>query len=116
MSGSCPVRPCMPTPDEGADGMTALTATDIAANLQQAEREAGDLGTALARLTGELDQAAQAKDFARAAELKRQADELRPRAMLAHGQAQALRQTLEGLQEHARQEHAAQFEKERQER
>ena len=96
--------------------MAALTTADLKAQLEQAQREAGDLGTELARLTGELDQAAEAKDFARAAELKRQADELRPRAMLAQSQAQAIRQTLDGLQEHDRQERAVQIEEERQER
>lgn len=96
--------------------MATLTAADLNTQLGLAEQEAGDLGTELARLTGELDQAAQAKDFGRAAELKQQADELRPRAMLAQGQAQAIRQTLEGIEEHARQEGAAQAEKERQER
>ncbi|MEY2243190.1 hypothetical protein AB8A21_09640 [Streptomyces sp. BF23-18] len=96
--------------------MAALTATDLKAQLEQAQRDAGDLGTELARLTGELDQAAEAKDYGRAAELKRQADELRPRALLAQGQAQAIRQTLGNLREHARQERAAQVEEERQER
>ncbi|MEU5633528.1 hypothetical protein ACH47C_26910 [Streptomyces rishiriensis] len=96
--------------------MATLTAAGLKAQLEQAQREAGELGTELARLTGELDQAAQAKDFGRAAGLKRQADELRPRAMLAQSQAQAIHLTLEGLQEHARQETAAQAETERQER
>ncbi|MFI2202662.1 hypothetical protein ACH47Z_18155 [Streptomyces sp. NPDC020192] len=95
---------------------TTLTAADIAGQLEQAQREAGELGTELARLMGELEQAAAAKDYGRAAELKQQADALRPRAMLAQSQAVAIRQTLDGLQEHARQEHAAQIEEERQER
>jgi hypothetical protein len=96
--------------------MAVLTAADLKEQLAEAQGEAGELGTELARLTGELDLAAQAKDFGRAAELKRQADELRPRAMLARSQALAIRQTLDGLREHDRQERAVQVEEERQDR
>jgi len=96
--------------------MATLTAPDIAGQLEPAQRKADELGTELARLLGELDQAAEAKDYERAAQLKQQADELRPHAMLAGAKAQALRQTLDGLQEHAEQEHAEQAEKARQER
>ncbi|MET9083743.1 hypothetical protein ABZX77_17920 [Streptomyces sp. NPDC004237] len=106
----------MPTRIEGAYVMATLTAQDIAGQLEQAQREAGELGTELARLVGELEQAAEAKEYERAAQLKKQADLVRPRAMLAQNHAQAIRQTLEGLQEHVRQERAVQIEEERQER
>lgn len=96
--------------------MATVTAKDIAAQLERAQREAGELGTELARLVGETEQAVEAKDYGRAAELKRQADELRPRAMLAQGQVEALRQTVNALEEHRRQENAAEIERERQER
>ncbi|MEV7387193.1 UvrB/UvrC motif-containing protein [Streptomyces sp. NPDC091215] len=96
--------------------MATLTTADIRTQLEQAQRSAGELGTELARLTGEMDQAVEAKDYKRAAQLKQQADELRPRAMLAQSQVQALQQTLDGLQEHHRQENAAEIERERMER
>jgi len=96
--------------------MAAVTAQDIAAQLAQAQRKAGELGQELARLVGEMEQAVEAKDYQRAALLKQQAGELRPRALLAQGQAQALQQTVDALEEHRRQENAAEIERERQER
>jgi hypothetical protein len=96
--------------------MTTMTAPDIAGQLEQAQREATRLRTDFDRAEGELAQAIEAKDYGTAAELKQRAAELRPHVLLAEANVEAFHKTAEALREHARQENAAQVEKERQER
>lgn len=95
--------------------MATMTTPDIAGQLEKAQREARDLRGELDRFEGELAQAAGAKDYRKADELKQRADDLRPHVLLAEAGAEALRRTQDALREHARQENAAAVEKERQE-
>jgi hypothetical protein len=96
--------------------MATKTAPDINGQLEQAQREARELRTRLDQFTGELAQAVEAKDYGRADELKRQADDLRPHVLLAEANTKALQDAASALDEHRRQENAVAIEKERQER
>ncbi|NUR02555.1 MAG: hypothetical protein HOY79_40285 [Streptomyces sp.] len=96
--------------------MATMTATDISEQLGKARREAADLRMQLDQAEGELAQAVEAKDYSRADELKRRADDLRPHVLLAESSVTALQDAAAALDEHHRKEHATALEKERQER
>ncbi|MFF2933536.1 hypothetical protein [Streptomyces mirabilis] len=96
--------------------MATMTAPDISAQLEQARREAADLRSKLNQAEGELAQAVEARDYGRADKLKQRAADLRPHVLLAEANAKALQDAASALEEHRRQENAAEIERERQER
>lgn len=96
--------------------MATMTAPNIGERLEQARREAADLRTKLDQAEGELAQAVEGKDYGRADELKRRADDLRPHVLLAEASVTSLQNAANALEEHRQRENAAAIEKERQER
>lgn len=96
--------------------MTTMTAPDIPAQLEAAQRNARELRAEYDTAEGELAQAVEALDYERANTLKQRADELRPALLLSENQVRALEATAQALADHETQLHAAEREKERQAR